>query len=170
MIGQTGAVRGQPITERKTRLDGTHEDFTCERLLLEPGKRAVLRYVLDREWRIAGGELVLPTGTVTVSHYWTDRPYNVYHWVGPAGTIAYYCNVVASTEIRDDLVAYTDLAVDVLIRPDGRTLVLDEEELPADLAPARRGVVARALEALSGDVRRLAAEIERESRPFTAAG
>ena len=158
------------VIERKIGLDGTLSDFVCQRLRLEPGKRAVLRYVVDRERPVAGGELVLPAGTVTIAHYWSDRPYNVYHWVRPAGgTIAYYANVVDRTSIEESLVSYEDLAVDVLITPSGLATVLDEEELPPDLSPSRRAVVARALEALTSGPLRLAREVEAESRTFLAA-
>src|SRR6266480_871019 len=50
---------------------------------------------------------------------------------------------------RDYVIAYTDLVVDVLLRPSGETIVLDEEGLPPDLAPARRIHIARALEAIA---------------------
>jgi predicted RNA-binding protein associated with RNAse of E/G family len=158
------------IVERKIRLDGTTEEFACERLLLEPGKRAVLRYELDRDWNVAG-IIVVPKGSLTIAHYWSDRPYNVYHWVSPdRRTIAYYCNVVASTSIAEDVVSYEDLVVDVLIETSGAATVLDEEDLPPDLPSPRRVVVNRALEDLTSNSRRIAAEMERESRPFLPSG
>lgn len=153
------------IVERKVRLDGTTEEFLCERLLVEPGKRAVLRYVLERGWSVAG-VLAVPRGAVTISHYWVDRPYNVYHWIVAGSTLAYYCNVSEPPTIGEDLVEYADLAVDVLITPAGEATVLDEDELPTDLSPARRIVVARALEALTSAPLRIAREIEAESRRF----
>ena len=154
------------MIERKVRLDGTHVDFECERLLLEPGRRAVLRYVVDRAWPIAGTGLVVPPGAVTIAHYWMDRPYNVYRWSGAGAVLGYYCNVAEPIEIGPGQVSYIDLVVDVLIEPDGTATVLDEEEVPADLAPARRAIVARALEALTSAPKRLVREIEAESRPF----
>ena len=160
MARQTSAV----IIERKTRLDGTVSEYRCERLALDVDRRAVLRYVMDREWIIADTGLVLLPGQITIAHYWSDRPYNVYHWLDGTRTIAYYCNVASDTTIRADVVAYTDLIVDVLLRPSGETLVLDEEELPPDLAPARRIHIARALETIAAGPRRLVAEIERETR------
>src|SRR5215210_942619 len=126
------------IIERKTRLNGTVSDYRCERLLLEVGRRAVLRYVIDRDWVIGDTGIVLHAGQITIAHYWHDRPYNVYHWLDGPRTIAYYCNVSSDTIIEEDLVGYTDLVVDVLLRPSGETTVLDEEELPGDLAPALR--------------------------------
>jgi protein associated with RNAse G/E len=156
------------VLERKVRLDGTHEEFMCERLLLEPAKRAILRYRVDREWRIADGALVVPAGSVNLAHYWMDRHYNVYQFMAGGRTLAYYCNVAEPTAIREDLVEYLDLAVDVLIRPSGEALVLDEDELPPDLAPERRKYIARAVEELTSGPRRLAAQIEEAGRPFSA--
>jgi predicted RNA-binding protein associated with RNAse of E/G family len=152
------------IIERKTRLDGSVSEYRCERLSLEVDRRAVLRYAIDREWVIGGTGVVLRPGQITIAHYWSDRPYNVYHWLDGARTIAYYCNVATDTIIREDLVGYTDLVVDVLLRPSGETIVLDEEDLPPDLAPALRIHIARALETIAAGPRRLAQEIERETR------
>ncbi len=100
---------------------------------------------------------------VTVAHYWVDRPYNVYHWLARGQTLAFYCNVATDTAIGEDLVAYTDLVVDVVLRTGGAATVLDEDELPADLAPRHRVAIARALEALITDPRTLIREIERET-------
>jgi predicted RNA-binding protein associated with RNAse of E/G family len=152
------------IIERKTRLDGSVSEYRCERLSLDVDRRAVLRYVMDREWVIGDTGVVLRPGQITIAHYWIDRPYNVYHWLDGTRTIAYYCNVASDTIIREDLVGYTDLVVDVLLRPSGETIVLDEEDLPPDLAPTLRIFVARALETIAAGPRRLAQEIERETR------
>ena len=152
------------IIERKTRLDGTVSEYRCEPLALDVDRRAVLRYMMDREWVIADTGIVLRPGQITIAHYWSDRPYNVYHWLDGPRTIAYYCNVASDTVIREDLVGYTDLVIDVLLRPSGETIVLDEEELPPDLAPSQRIHIARALESIASGPRRLAAEIERETR------
>ena len=156
------------MIERKTRLDGSVAEFACEPLQVDPGRHAILRYVTDREWAIAGTPLRVTPGTVTIGHYWVDRPYNVYHWIAAGRTLAYYCNVATGTVIEPDLVAYTDLAVDVLVMPrGGGATVLDEDELPPDLAPAHRLTIARALEALA-DPRPLIREIERASAAFRA--
>jgi len=159
VVSQTSAT----VIERKTRLDGSTEEYACEVLVLEPGRRAVLRYVLDRDRVIAGGALRLPKGAWTVGHYWSDRPYNVYHWLVDGRTLAYYCNVAAETEIDTERVAYLDLVVDVLVKPSGNADVLDEDELPDDLAPAHRIAIAKALEMIIANPRFLIREIERET-------
>lgn len=155
----------QTVIERKTRLDGTVEEFVCDVLALEAGRRAVLRYVLDRDWHVAG-TILIPKGTVTVSHYWADRPYNVYHWVQDGRTLAHYVNIADRTEIAPGLVSYRDLVVDVLVRPSGAIEILDEDELPADLAPGARKSIAEALEVVITGARGLTQEIDRESRRY----
>lgn len=156
MASQTRA----PITERKTRLDGSVSEFVCQALVVDPPRRAAVRYVADREWAIAGTDLRVQPGTVTVGHFWADRPYNVYQWLVDGRTLAYYCNVATDTVIADGLVAYTDLVIDVLLMPSGAATVLDEDELPSDAAPAHRLAIARALEAIMTDPRRLIREVE----------
>lgn len=153
------------VIERKIRLDGSVEEFVCEILALEAGRRAVLRYVLDRDWHVAG-TILIPKGTSTISHYWTDRPYNVYHWAQDTRSIAHYVNIADRTEIAPGLVAYRDLVVDVLVRPSGAIEILDEDELPTDLEPAARKSIADALEVVVTGARGLVREIERESARF----
>lgn len=156
------------VTERKTRLDGTVVEFSCERLLVEPSRHAVLRYVTQQQRAIKGTDLVVPVGAVTVGHFWTDRAYNVYALTKDGRPLAYYCSIVDGTTIADDLVAYTDLVVDVLIDPKGSATVLDEDELPEDIDPRHRKTINETLEALSGNTRRLIAEIDLESAPFVS--
>lgn len=160
------AVDRQTVIERKERLDGTSAEFACEALAVEPGRRAVLRYTSDREVTIRDTDLVLPAGTVTIAHYWSDRPYNVYHWLTCGGTLAYYVNVADRTTIAPDRVSYRDLVVDIVVRPGGALDILDEDELPADLEPSARGTIADALEAVVTGARRLVTEIEQESRRY----
>ncbi len=166
MDSQTKAV----ITERKTRLDGSVAEFVCEPILVEPGRRAVLRYVTDREWAVSGTDIRVRPGTVTVGHYWVDRPYNVYHWLVGGRTLAYYCNVATDTRIEADLVSYLDLTVDVLLQTGGEPLVLDEDDLPDDLMPTHRLAIARALEQLVANPRMVVREIERETAAALRSG
>jgi predicted RNA-binding protein associated with RNAse of E/G family len=76
----------------------------------------------------------LPAGTISVGHFWTDRHYNVYHWLDRAGkTLGYYFNICDQTRIGAEIIEWRDLIVDVLALPAGRLDVLDEDELPAEL-------------------------------------
>ena len=150
------------VTERKTRFDGSVQEFACQGLLVQPGSHAVIRYDLDRDWHVA--DLVVPKGGYTAGHFWVDRPYNVYHWLENGRTLAHYFNVGIVDEISETRVAWRDLIVDVLVKPDGRIDILDEEEVPPDLPSEHRRTIARALEQIVTDPKRLVAEIERASR------
>ena len=152
------------IVERKTRLDGTVVDYPCEALVVEPARRAVVRYVTERDRALEGTNLVLRAGTVTIGHFWVDRPYNVYHWLDGDRTIALYVSIATDTTIEESVIAYTDLVVDVLVRPTGALDILDEDELPPTLEPRHRLVIAKALEVCVTEAKRLIAEIERETR------
>lgn len=160
---RSGVSKDRPITERKTRFDGSVQEFACQILDLEAGKHAVLRYEFDRDWTVNG--IQLPRGGMTAGHFWIDRPYNVYHWLDQEKrTLGFYFNVGHTDTVGVDLLAWRDLIVDVIVLPDGSIEVLDEEELPPDLLPEHRGTIARALEQVLTNPKRLVAEIERETR------
>jgi predicted RNA-binding protein associated with RNAse of E/G family len=159
-----GTQTRAPIIERKTRLDGSVVEYACEALLVEAGRRAVVRYVTEQNRPLEGTDIVLHKGTVTVGHFWTDRPYNVYHWVADGRTVAFYVSIATDTTIEPAAIAYRDLVVDVLIRPSGAIEILDEDELPPSIEPRYRLAIAKALETCVTEARRLTAEIERESR------
>ena len=97
-------------------------------------------------------DVLLPAGTVSYGYFWESRAYNVYHWVdNSADTLALYFNIADSTRIGIDRVEWRDLAVDVLITPDGRCRVLDEDELPAGIDPALRRYIESARDELCRD-------------------
>ena len=160
---RSGVSKDRPIVERKTRFDGSVQEFACRALLVETGTHAVIRYELTRDWHVGG--MVFPMGGYTAGHFWIDRPYNVYHWLEASGrTLAYYFNVGIVDEISETQVAWRDLIVDVLIKPDVTIDILDEDEVPPDLPVEHRGTIARALEQIVTNPKRLVAEIERASR------
>ena len=72
--------------------------------------------------------------------YYTDRWYNIYeiHDRRDDSIKGWYCNVSHPAIFKDSLISFRDLALDLLVYPDGRQLVLDEDEfadadLPADV-------------------------------------
>jgi len=52
------------------------------------------------------------------------------------------------------------------VRPSGAIEILDEDELPTDLAPGARKSIAEALEVVITGARGLTQEIDRESRRY----
>lgn len=131
------------IEERKRKLDGRVLRYACEALEISP-ERAVVLYRMTAALDLAG--VAIPADAVSYGLYWAERPFNVYRWGDPRGAVlAYYCNVAAETRISPEAVEWLDLEVDVLITPDGRVRVLDEEDVPADLAPRYRAALEQAL-------------------------
>lgn len=152
-----GVDRRPMLQERKRKLDGRVLRYDCEALEVTP-EHAVVLYRMTKGLEVAG--VAIPAGTLSYGLYWRDRPYNVYRWVGAAGSVlAYYCNVATETRITPDVVDWLDLEVDVLITPDGRARVLDEDELPEDLATSYRQALDEALLRLR-DPRGVVAEVE----------
>lgn len=69
-----------------------------------------------------------------VEIYFSQRWYNIFeiHDRDDDSLKAWYCNVTRPAEFGAGIVRYVDLALDLLVFPDGRQLVLDEDEF-ADL-------------------------------------
>lgn len=68
-------------------------------------------------------------GTRSAEFYWTDRWYNVFRFAHPDGTLRnFYCNVNTPAILRDGVLDFTDLDIDVLVTPDFSSSVLDEDE------------------------------------------
>jgi len=128
--------------------------------------RAVLLYTLDRPARV--DETMLPAGTLTVAYYWAARPYNVYHWLAPDGaTLAYYFNLSGPVRIAPDRLEWDDLEVDVLVTPEGRARVLDEDRVPASAA-ARLPEIAAARDRVLREHGRVTRDVEAASRALLA--
>ena len=107
----------------------------------------------------------LPAGTVTFGHFWTDRLYNVYHWLDPRGqTVGFYFNLSDSTIIGEGRLEWRDLTLDILVTPAGRLEVLDEDELPLDLDDALRARIEQARASLLSELPLVTAEVEQRSR------
>ncbi len=121
------------ITEIKTTLAGERKTFACE-LLQATATDAVVIYRMPTDHQLE--DILLRKGTLSLGYFWQDKPYNVYHWIDARlDTVALYFNVSDNTIISAESIAWRDLVVDILITPDGRCRVLDEDELPADIEP-----------------------------------
>lgn len=122
-----------PILERKQTLTGTEKRFECLKLAGDE-RHVVVLWTAREPMHVHGVDL--PAGTISFGHFWTDRFYNVYHWVdGAQRTIGLYFNIADQTRIAPAELQWRDLVVDVLATPQGRLDVLDEDELPPALAP-----------------------------------
>lgn len=134
------------VTEIKTTLAGEEKRFDCE--LLTRGKsEAVVVYRMPRDVELE--DVMLPENSISLGYFWAHKPFNAYHWLDKDGrTLALYFNISDGTRLGEREIAWRDLAVDVLITPDLRCRVLDEDELPADLDGKLRGYIEAARDAL----------------------
>ncbi len=148
------------VLEVKRKLDGSVHTFPCRAAELSED-RAVLLYSLPHPGRVA--DLGLPEGTLTIAYYWRDRPYNVYHWIAPGGeTLGYYFNLSGPVTIARDRVEWEDLEVDVLVTPDQRVRVLDEDRVPA-AASGRLQEIGRACGRVLAEWGRVIGEVQAAS-------
>jgi hypothetical protein len=150
------------ITECKRTLAGLEQRFECRQLTRSTEHVAVL-WIAPAPMHVHG--IDLPAGTVSFGHFWTERNYNVYHWMrSDSSTIGYYFNISDKPEIEADQLRWRDLTVDVLCTPEGRLDVLDEDELPAGLPPEILRSIAAGKAAILGNPAAVMAEVEAASR------
>jgi len=92
--------------------------------------------------------ILLGEGDRFVETYYTDRWYNVFeiHARDDDHLRGWYCNVTRPAILEANVLSYVDLALDLLVYPDGKQLVLDEDEFEQLDLPAE--VRAQALKAL----------------------
>jgi hypothetical protein len=92
--------------------------------------------------------IILGRGDRFIEAYYSQRWYNLYeiHDRLDDSLKGWYCNVTLPAEIDEDKITYVDLALDLLVYPGGKQLVLDEDEFE-ELALSSQ-VRAQALDAL----------------------
>ncbi len=75
-------------------------------------------------------EITFGRGDRFVETYFTDKWYNIdeIHDRATDELKGWYCNVSTPAIIESDRVSYIDLALDLLVYPDKRQLVLDEDD------------------------------------------
>jgi protein associated with RNAse G/E len=150
------------ITEVKTTLAGERKLFDCELLTLADDE-AVVIYRLPRDIMLE--DLSLPRGCVSLGYFWEARDYNVYQWVDDnRRTLALYFNICDNTRISPARIAWRDLTVDILITPDLRCRVLDEDELPDDIDSKLLRRINATRDALVADAEPLLLEFDNRSR------
>jgi Protein of unknown function (DUF402) len=150
------------VVEIKRKLAGGEKRFDCLRLAGD-AHRAVLLWIAPEPMHVHGVDL--PAGTVSFGHFWTDRNYNVYHWLdAEQRTIGLYFNIADRTRIADGELEWRDLVIDILATPGGRLELLDEDELPAVIDPEAAAHIAAGKAAVLDAPAVVIAEIESASR------
>jgi len=132
------------------------------RLLHRDERSLTLEALFDKPDQDYHG-LRLRTGDRFVETHYADRWYNVFaiHDVESAELKGWYCNIARPARLGTHDIWSADLALDLVVLPDGRWSVLDEEEFAALEIPAEDRMAAR--EALA-QLQRQAEKLEGEFR------
>jgi protein associated with RNAse G/E len=105
-------------------------------LISRSPEEIVIEAYFDREDTEVAG-IILQRGDRFIETYSSDRWYNIFEiQEQSSGKLKlWYCNVGYPAVITEYSIAYRDLALDLLVYPDGRQVVLDEDEFDALLLP-----------------------------------
>ncbi len=118
---------------------------------------------------VEGRSPIFRPGDVTAEFFWTKRWWNVIAGYDPtSGDLrGYYCNVAKTprwTAAPDPVIAYTDLDLDLVTFPDGRTELHDEDEFVT--YAARYSYTPRTIDRARRTVDEIMACIARRAHPF----
>lgn len=153
-----------PFIEIKQRLDGSLERFECLPVQVSDGEAVVL-HKRSKPGQVE--DVVLPAGSLSFGYFWSNRHYNVYHFVTQTGeTLGIYFNVCDQTVIGKGLVSWRDLIIDVLVTPDGRCRVLDAEELPPTLHRPLIRLIAGTQQHLENHYENICAELTKRTAAY----
>lgn len=110
--------------------------YPASRVLSQDAEAICVEAFFDFD--LAGDYVHINNGDRVVEWFFTNRWYNImeYHDVSDDHLKGWYCNITRPSEVLvrpfdNLLITWDDLALDVFITPDGRVLLLDEDELDA---------------------------------------
>jgi hypothetical protein len=120
------------ITVIKRDLQGQETWRYTGRLLERNGKCILLEARFNRP-DTPFHDIQLCNGDRFIEAFYSDRWYNIFeiHDRVDDHLKGWYCNIGHPAVIEGETVSYIDLALDLLVYPDGRQLVLDEDEFAA---------------------------------------
>jgi protein associated with RNAse G/E len=120
---------GEEITVRSLKHGGRAHRTWSAHIETHEGSLIVLDAFFAEEVRhpILG---IIEAGTLSREFFWTDRWYSIFRFGAPAGggLLNFYCNVNTPARLEAGSLYFTDLDVDVLVKPDLSYSVLDEDE------------------------------------------
>jgi len=137
----------QAITVIKRDISGM-ETWRYEGQILERGEGEITIEARFNKGDTPFYEISLLRGDRFVETYYEDRWYNIFeiHDREDDRLKGWYCNIACPAVITDESISYIDLALDLLVYPDGRQIVLDEDEFDAlPLSAEVRQMARRAL-------------------------
>lgn len=117
-----------PFTVNSRKYDLSLRRSWTGHLLRRNSERILLEGFFDAD--VSHPDLgLIRNGTRSVESFFADRWYNHFAFYEPAGDFRnHYINISMPPEIGDASVDYVDLDIDIIIWPDGRVDLLDQEE------------------------------------------
>jgi len=106
------------------------ETWRYEGRILESGEKSLLIEAFFNRDDLPFHGLTLKRNDRFLERYYQDRWYNILeiHDREDDHLKGWYCNVTEPAEFSSGKIAYVDLALDLLVYPDGNFLVLDKDE------------------------------------------
>ncbi len=129
MSGMTARPNPDEITVIKRNVAGEETWRYTGRVLQRNDHSALIEALFNRTDSLFEG-IYLKNGDRFVEIYFNDRWYNIFTiFDRDGGEIkAWYCNVTRPAVISETAIEYIDLALDLIVFPDGRRKVLDIDE------------------------------------------
>ncbi len=114
------------------------------------------------------GYMTLETTDLFHEFYYRDRWFNIFQVFKDDGTLkGWYCNITKPAVISEGEIDFVDMALDLFVYPDGRTLVLDEDEFKEKRESIYSAEDARLAQEAVGQLLEMA---QRRQHPFESAG
>jgi len=78
------------------------------------------------------GLFAITQGDIFMEHYYANEWFNIFTVYDRSGTLkGWYCNIAEPTQVCDGEIGWRDWALDLVVAPDRRQLVADEDEFEA---------------------------------------
>ena len=147
----TNKPSSTPITVIKQNTAGEETWRYAGEVIERRDNLIIIEAYFDRDDALFHG-MWLCKGDRFIETYYTDRWYNIFEIYDRENDQlkGWYCNITTPAVIEEQTIYYNDLALDLLVFPDGRQLVLDEDEfIDLDLSKEIQGMACSALDELS---------------------
>jgi uncharacterized protein len=120
---------GASVRIIKQRPDGSEAATYPGAIVPAPPGWVAARAVWEFQ-RMDLGYMLFEPGDYLLEYFSLSDPFNAFALYSEASAFkGWYCNVTHPTTVRGNSIYWHDLFVDVIVQPDGRILVLDEDEL-----------------------------------------
>lgn len=122
-------------------------------------RRSDSEVLLEAFFGLEGRSMVdipLKKGDRFLETYYSDRWFNIYEIHDRDGDLlkGWYCNIASPAELGETQIVFRDFALDLLVYPDGRQLVLDQDEFAAlQCSPQERQLALAGLAQLQAQFR-----------------